>query len=146
MPLHARDRPRAPALVGGRELRRTAECKGRHDLDRERGGVVVVDHDGDVRLGLGHPLLGFFETGEHPFPVGLLGLLVVDRGADRRHVRRRNSCNDPSHVWTSPCWMTWPWISTWRMPWTWPPVSRPSPWRTSSSRLSPASASRRPRR
>ncbi len=47
--------------------------------------------------------LGFLEAGEHPLPVRLLGLLVVDRRADGRHVRRRHSCGDPSHVSTSPC-------------------------------------------
>ena len=52
MPLHHRHRPRAPAFVGGRKFRRAAERESRDHLDRECGGVVVVDHDGDVGLGL----------------------------------------------------------------------------------------------
>ena len=103
MALHHRHRARAPALVGGREFGRAAEREGRHDLDRERRRVVVVDDDGDVGLRLLHPFLRFLEAREHPLPVRLLGLLVVDRRADRRHVRRRHSCDDPSHVSTSPC-------------------------------------------
>ena len=103
MALHHRHRARSPAFVGGREFRRAAEREGRDDLDRERRGVIVVDDDGDVGLGLRHPLLGFLEAREHPLPVRLLGLLVVDRRADRRHVRRRHSCDDPSHVSTSTC-------------------------------------------
>ena len=51
----------------------------------------------DVGLGLRHPFLGALEALEHPLPVRLLGPLVVDRRADRRHVRRRHSCDDPSH-------------------------------------------------
>src|SRR5262249_44869336 len=72
--------------------------------------VIVVDHDGDIRLGLCHPVLGFLEAREHALPVRLLGLLVVDRRADRRHVRRRHSCDDPSHVSPSPCWTCRIWI------------------------------------
>ena len=52
MALHHRHRTRAPALVGDREFRRGAEREGRDDLHRERRGVVVVDADDDVGLGL----------------------------------------------------------------------------------------------
>jgi len=87
MALDHRHRARPPPFVGGRELGRAAEREGRHDLDREGGGMVVVDHDRHVGLGLGHPFLRALEAGEDPLPVRLLGLLVVDRRADRRHVR-----------------------------------------------------------
>ena len=97
MPFHHRHRARTPALVGGRKLRRGAEREGRDHLDRKRRGVIVIDRDHDVGLGLRHPLLGLLEAGEHPLPVRLLGLLVVDRGADGRHVRRGNSCDDFRH-------------------------------------------------
>ena len=103
MALHHRHRPRAPALVGDREFGGGAERKGRDHLDRERRGVVVVDHDADVRLGLRHPFLGALEALEHALPVRLAGAVIVDRGADRRHVRRRHSCDDPSHGASFPC-------------------------------------------
>src|SRR5262245_65749502 len=107
MPLHGRHRPRAPTLVGGRKLGRTAEGKSWHDLDRERRRMIVVDDDRDVGLGLLHPFLGFLEAREHPLPVRLLGLLVIDRSANGRHVRRRYACDDSSHVSTSPCSLLW---------------------------------------
>ena len=103
MALHHRHRARAPAFVGDRKFRRGAEREGRDHLDRERRGVVVVDHDADVRLDLGDPLLGALEAAEHPLPVRLRLAMVVDRRADRRHVRRCHSCDDPSHVFFL-CW------------------------------------------
>ena len=111
MALHDRHRPRPPAFVGGREFRRAAEREGRDQVDRERRGVVVVDHDGDVGLQLPHPLLRFLEAREHPLPVGLLGLVVVDRRADRGNVRRSDACDDLGHDVTS-VWLRI-WLSTW---------------------------------
>ena len=98
MALDHRHRARAPAFVGGRKFRRAAECEGRDQVHRKRRGMVVIDFDDDVRLGGRHPRLGSFEAGKHPLPVRLLGLLVVDRGADGRHVRRSHACDDSSHV------------------------------------------------
>ena len=97
MALHHRHRARAPALVGDREFRRGAEREGRDHLDRERRGMIVVDDDADVRLGLGHPLLGALEARNTRCQYGSPVAMIVDRGADRRHVRRRHSCDDPSH-------------------------------------------------
>jgi len=82
VPLDHRHRTGSPAFICGWELRRAAERKGRDQLDRERGSVVVVDRNDHVGLGLRHPFLGFFEAREYPLPVGFLGLLVVDRDAD----------------------------------------------------------------
>src|SRR5215470_10248955 len=110
MSLDDRHRTRAPAFIGGRKFRRAAECEGRHDIHRERRGVVVIDEEDDIRLRLCHPLLGFLETREHAFPVRFLSLFVVDRCADRRHMRGRYSCDDPSHVSTSICCAISPWI------------------------------------
>src|SRR5262249_21305393 len=89
--------PWPPAFVGGRKFRRAAERESRDHLHREGGGMIVVDHDGDVRLGPRHPLLGFLESREYAFPVGLLGLAVVERRADGGHVRRTYTCDDPCH-------------------------------------------------
>ena len=97
MALDHRHRARAPALVGGRKLRRAAEREGRDHLHREGGGVVVVDHDRDVRLGLRHPFLGFLEAREHPLPIGLLGLAVVERRPDGGNMRRAYTCDDLCH-------------------------------------------------
>jgi len=44
-----------------------------------------------------HPFFDFSKP-RTPAPIGLLGLLVVDRGADRRDVRRRHSCDDLSQL------------------------------------------------
>ena len=137
--LHHRHRARAPALVGGREFGRAAEREGRDHLDRERRGVVVVNQDDDVGLRFRHPFLGFLEAREHPLPIGLLGALVVDRRADRRHVRGRNSCDDPSHVATPICcvpsiWICPVWIwRAWRICPTCCGCPRPSGRRRASS-------------
>ncbi len=95
--LHHRHRARPPALVGRRKLSRAAEREGRYEIDRERRRMIVVDDDRHVGLGLAHPLLGFLEAREHPLPVGLLGLVVVERRADGGHVRRTNTCDDLCH-------------------------------------------------
>ncbi len=87
MALDHRHRPRAPALVGWRELGGAAQRESRDQIDRECRGVIVIDDDGDVGLGLAHPLLRFLEAREHPLPVRLLGLAVVERRADGGHVR-----------------------------------------------------------
>ncbi len=97
MALHHRHRARTPALVGRRKLRRATECEGRDHLHREGRGVVVIDHDGHVGLGLGHPFLGLLEAREHPLPVGLLGLAIVERRPDGGDVRRPNTCDDLCH-------------------------------------------------
>ncbi len=82
-----RHRPRTPAFVGRRKFRRAAEREGRDHLDREGRGVIVVNDDRDIRLGLAHPLLRFLKAREHPLPIGLLGLAVVERRADGGHMR-----------------------------------------------------------
>ncbi len=146
MALHHRYRTRPPAFVRGRKLGGAAEREGRNDLDREGGGMVVVDHDGDVGLGLRHPLLRSLESGKDPLPIRLLGLLVVDCRADRRHMRRRHSCDDPSHAATSICRPASIWVSIWPplwLPWrVWPcrtccDCLRPSGRRRASWRRSP---------
>ncbi len=115
--LDHRHRPRPPALVGRRKLRRAAERESRDHLDRERRGVIVVDDDGDVGLGLPHPLLRLLEAREHPLPIRLLGLAVVERRADGGHMRRTYSCDDSGHGITSVLligiWLCW--ISLWRL-------------------------------
>ena len=85
--LHHRNRTRTPTFIGRWELRGAAKRKGRDHLDRECRSVIVVNNDRDVRLGLAHPFLRFLEARKHPLPIGLLGLAVVDRRADSRHVR-----------------------------------------------------------
>ena len=97
MALHHRHRARAPALVGGRELFGAAQSEGRNDLERERRGVVVVDEDDHVRLGLFHPLLGRLVALEERLPIGIAHAVTVDRRADGRHMRGRDACDDPSH-------------------------------------------------
>src|SRR5947207_15172947 len=67
--------------------------------------------------------------------------MIVDRGTDRRHVRRRHSCDDPSHGVSFPCWPfsalcpTWP--SSARTGPTCCGCLRPSGRRAASSRRSP---------
>ena len=73
MTFHDRHGAGSPALIGGGKFRRAAEREGRDHIDGEGGGMVVIDHDGNVRLGLRHPVLGLLEAGEYPLPVGLLG-------------------------------------------------------------------------
>src|ERR1700733_14799621 len=137
MTLDHRHRPRSPAFVGWRKFRGAAEREGRDHLHRERRGVIVVDDDGDVGLGFAHPLLRSLETRENPFPIRLLGLVVVDRRADGGHMRRTYSCDDPGHGVTSVLliwiwsWSTWLWLS----PWAWHrPPSSPPPREISTAR------------
>ena len=66
MALDHRHRARAPAFVGRRKLGGAAEREGRDHLERERRGVIVVDHDDDVGLGLRHPLLGLARSRRTP--------------------------------------------------------------------------------
>ena len=88
---------RAPAFVGDRELGPAAEREGRDDLEVERVDVIVVDDDRDVGLRLGHPLLRRLVALEQGHPIRLAVLAVVDRGADRRRVRRADAGNDLRH-------------------------------------------------
>src|SRR5581483_8913395 len=113
MALDHRHRARAPALVGGREFGRTAERERRDQVDRKRRGVVVIAHDRDVGFQLPQPLLRLHETREHPLPIGLLGLVVVERRADGGHVRRADAGDDLGHDVTSV------WLETWFSAWTW---------------------------
>src|SRR5262249_58770265 len=98
MALDHRHRAGSPAFVGRRKFRRAAERKSGDQLDRERGGMVVINRNDDIRFGVRHPFLGFFEAGKHPLPIGLFGFLQIDRSADSRHVRGSYACNDSSHV------------------------------------------------
>ena len=97
MPLQDRHRAGAPAFVGGRKLGRAAERKGRDDIDGKRGGVVVIDHDGDIGFRVRHPFLRFLKSREHPLPIGFFGFAEIERRADRRHVRGAYTCDDPCH-------------------------------------------------
>jgi len=87
MALHDRYRPRTPAFVGGRKFGSAAEREGGNNLDRKSGSVIVVNTDDQIRLGLRHPGLGLLEAREYTLPVRLIGLVVVDRRPDGRHVR-----------------------------------------------------------
>jgi hypothetical protein len=49
--------------------------------------VIVVDENAHVGLDLAHPGLGALEAFEHALPVRLAGPVIVDRRADRRHMR-----------------------------------------------------------
>ena len=139
MALHHRHRARAPAFVGGRKLRRAAEREGRDQLDRERRGVIVVDRDHDVGLDLGHPLLGLLEAGEDALPVRVFGLLIVDGGADGRHVRRGESCDDLCHGVTSASLRIWTWaLRLWLRP-SWRACLLPDLERLPSTERPPAS-------
>ena len=97
MALHDGHGAGAVALVGGRELVGQPEGEGGDDLQRERGGVVVVDDDADVGPYLGHPGAGRLELGEIGRPVGLVGLALVDRRAHRGHVRAADATDEPGH-------------------------------------------------
>jgi hypothetical protein len=74
MALHHRHRPRSPALVSRRELRCATEGERRDHFDRKGGRMIVIDHDGDIGLGLRHPFLGPLKARKYPLPVRLLGL------------------------------------------------------------------------
>jgi hypothetical protein len=97
MPVHHRDAARAPALVGRREGVRAADRERRHHVERERGGVVVVDEDHDIRALLRHPATRPFIAGKDRRPVRMRGAAAVERGADRRHMAGAEACGDPRH-------------------------------------------------
>src|SRR5256886_10484772 len=81
---------------------RASDREGRHDVETEGGGVIVVDQQDDVRLLLRDPALGELITGEHRSPVRILRLAVVDRGADRRDMRGGDAGSDAGHYCDSP--------------------------------------------
>ena len=78
---------RAPTLVGRREFRCGADCKRRDYVEAECVGMIVVDEKDDVRLVILQPLLGIFVALEDPLPIWLGRLAVVERRADRGHMR-----------------------------------------------------------
>ena len=81
---------RTPAFVGGLELGGRADCECRDYLERERGSVIVVYQEDDVRPLLPFPLLGELVAVEYLGPVRLAGLTEVERGPDGGHVRGVN--------------------------------------------------------
>ena len=87
----------APALVSGDEFGRAAQREGGHDVHGEGGGVVVEHDDAHIRLHFGDPLLGFLVAREHPLPIGLLRLAVVQRRADGGNVGGGDPCDDLGH-------------------------------------------------
>src|SRR6266536_4286134 len=114
----------AVPFVGRRERVGAAERECWDHLQRERGCMVVVDQDHHIGALGGGPGLGPLVPGEQGFPVGLLGLAEIDRGADGRDVTRGQPGSDVGDVW-------------------YPPSRSASP---RVSALQPASSAGRPRR
>ena len=50
MAFDRRYRPWSPALIGNRKFVGAAEAEGRNQIEREGGGMVVKDDDGNVGL------------------------------------------------------------------------------------------------
>ena len=66
MALDHRHRARAPAFVGRREFRGAAEREGRDQIDRERRGVIVIDDDRHIGLGLAASILAISRSPRTP--------------------------------------------------------------------------------
>ena len=95
---HRGYRARPESLVGGRVGLGAADGEGRDQVQGELGGVVVVDQDHHIGPLASDPVPGPGEPVEQRFPVVGGGLVVVDRGADGRHVAGRDTGGDAGHL------------------------------------------------
>src|SRR5262245_20381413 len=93
--------PRTPSLVRRLELVGAADRERRNHVEAERGGVIVVDQEHDVRRVLCHPATRSVKALEQRHPIRLRGLAQVHRRADRRHVRACDACGDLRHYLVS---------------------------------------------
>ena len=59
--------------------------------------MVVIDHDGDIRLDLFQPVFDGLIRIEERFPVRFLGAALVVDDTDGRDVRRADTGDDFSH-------------------------------------------------
>ena len=93
----------AVALVGRRELVGQPERERGDDLERERGGVVVVDDDADVGLDLGHPGAGRLAPWRSRAPSRGRSVLPLSMAAPTAgHVRAADAADEPGHQRAAP--------------------------------------------
>ena len=95
--LELAERRDAPAFVLVLVFERRADGEGRHLVEEEVEAVVVVEHDRDVGLLLGQPLVDRRIAFEERLPVRVLELLLGVGGADGGNVRGGQASDDASH-------------------------------------------------
>src|SRR6185437_14775748 len=88
--------------IGDRKAFGAAQGEGRDHLQRKRRGMVVIDQEHDIRLQLRQPLLREFVAGKDLLPIGLAALAIVERRADRWHMRGGDTCEKLSHGSSTP--------------------------------------------
>ena len=74
-----------------------AEQESGHQVDGKRTGMVVVNNQHDIRLGLRHPLSSSFVAAKQRFPIGLTGLAMVDGRTNGGNMRRRDAADNFNH-------------------------------------------------
>ena len=94
---HSGERARAEALVADGIALGHAEGKGRVLVEAEIGDVIVVDHDGHIRLDFRQPFTHGHIGVEQRLPCRLLRAAAIDHRANRGHMRQPDAPDDACH-------------------------------------------------